>query len=104
MKFSLKRPCKECPFLKGKRYLHPERAESIANYALKENKTFVCHKTIDASEQQHCAGALIMSEKHGRPNAMHQIAQRLGIYRPENLDLSADVYANAEDMMKGHAR
>lgn len=100
MRFDLKRPCKQCPFLRGNSFLHPERAREIANYALTDNETFVCHKTIDKKEQ-HCAGALLLSERHGRPNAMHQIAQRLGIYKPEEL-LDADIYESAEEMKDGH--
>lgn len=102
MRFDLKRPCRECPFLKGRSYLHSERAREIAEVTLVGDKTFTCHKTLD-HEHQHCAGALIMSERHGRPNAMHQIAQRLGIYHPEKLDMKADIYEDAEQMQKGHA-
>ena len=103
MKFSLVRPCKECPFKKDKSYLHPERALEIAELAVCGDKTFICHKTIGGSEQ-HCAGALLMSEKHGRRNSMHQIAYRLGLYQPESLDAEAEIYETPEQMMQGHAQ
>lgn len=103
MHFDLKRPCKDCPFLRGKSYLHPERAREIANYAIRDDLTFTCHKTIGRKEQ-HCAGALLMSEKHDRRNSMHQIAHRLGLYDPSGLDHSADIYEDAAEMADGHSK
>ncbi|MFZ3585526.1 hypothetical protein ACOI1H_25965, partial [Loktanella sp. DJP18] len=69
---------------------------------LVDEVTFSCHKTIGKVEQ-HCAGALLMSEMHNRPNRMHQIAQRLGLYQPDRL-LAADIYVDADDMAEGHAK
>ena len=40
--------------------------------------TFTCHKTthLRDSEQQHCAGALIMCEANDKPNQLMRIAER----------------------------
>lgn len=103
MKFNLRTPCPQCPFLKSQGYLRPERAREIASVTLKGDKTFTCHKTLH-TQHQHCAGALVMSEKAGRPNAMHQIAERLGLYDPSRIDMEAPIYASIEEIAKGHGR
>ncbi len=82
--FSLKKPCKDCPFrnddhaFKG---LHPNRAKSIIDDLNNhETGTFPCHKTIDRDvdydddgneieknimQRKHCAGAMAVSLKSG---------------------------------------
>lgn len=116
MHFDLKRPCVDCPFLRDKAFLTRARARSIATDVLVAGKTFSCHKTLDYSNAdddggpadtkhtQHCAGALIMCEKAGRPNQMMRIAERLGMYDASKLDLTAEVYRNPADMAAGHGR
>lgn len=107
MRFDLKTPCKECPFRKSAFYLNGERAEEIANYAVKDSKTFACHKTIpeygNSKMEQQCAGALIMAAKTESYNKMFSIAEYLRIYDPSKIDMSADVYDNPEDMKNGHS-
>lgn len=82
--FSLKRPCKDCPFRKGEKMnesLGKERMEEIVN-SLHEDKIFSCHKTIDyskydddqkeyklQSENKFCAGAMLYLLKEN--NQMH---------------------------------
>lgn len=84
MKFDLKIPCKDCPFIKGSSTnitLSEDRLEEIKE-GLENDQTFICHKTLDSPspQQQHCAGALIYLEKQERPNQMMRIAERLGRY------------------------
>lgn len=102
MKYSLKRPCNECPFLKG-----TPLNESLLEARLREfaSGEFVCHKTAELREtrqagigeyvgkedSQHCAGALIALEKADRPHQMMRIMERLGLYDRSGLDMSADV-------------
>lgn len=122
MKFTLKTPCKECPFRRTMGYLSPERAREIAENAATGNFSFSCHKTLSGQRvppENHlgetvtyrpgeqdlwCAGALILGEKAGRRNRMQQIAERLGLLKPDELDMEADVYDTVEEMVKGHGR
>lgn len=104
MRFDLRRPCAECPFLRKSSYLSAARGQEIAEITISGDKTFTCHKTLRTKAEQHCAGALIMSERRGRPNAMHQVAERLGIYDPSKLHMDADIYDGPEEMSKGHER
>lgn len=71
MNFNLKKPCKDCPFLKSatKGWLGRERTEGIAQTLTSGKGTFSCHKTTGATKgvinvpqenQSHCYGALVM--------------------------------------------
>jgi hypothetical protein len=108
VKYDLIRPCKDCPFRTDIRpFLTTARAEEIAETLL-SGGTFACHKTVDYSgddededgfsegqvtgQSQHCAGAMIMLEKMEMPNQMMRIAERLGMYRPDKLDMEAPVF------------
>lgn len=94
--FKLKRPCTDCPFVKGSSTnisLSSERIEGIID-SIKDDKIFYCHKTIDYNKQlededdsfspieqnQFCAGALVYLEKKNHPNQMMRIAERIGSY------------------------
>lgn len=84
--FSLKEPCKDCPFLKdGDMHasLHPARWESIIQ-SLHNDRPFHCHKTIDYNKETHveqvddavyCAGSLLYMQKAG----INNLPMRLGI-------------------------
>lgn len=109
MKFDLKTPCKDCPFVKGNTMkLHPERVNELDDGL--RHTTFSCHKTVeyddedgegyDTEDTQHCAGALILLEKEGRPGQMQQIAQRIGMYDPAKLNMEAPVYDSFDEMYK----
>lgn len=96
MKFDLKKPCKDCPFIKGSSTnltLSEERLDDIVNDISNNDMTFTCHKTLDLakSEQQHCAGALIFLEREDNPNQMMRIAERLGLYDRRELNMTADI-------------
>lgn len=103
MKFGLKKPCADCPFRKDslKGWLGEERAQDIADAVTENDQTFACHKTVhhhdeeveeeevdeaewneEQANRQHCAGAIAMVEAEGKPNAMLQIAERLGLRDP----------------------
>lgn len=66
MRFTLKRPCNNCPFRTDVfPYLHTMRAHDIAT----TQETFTCHKTLEHDDDGelvrvpdsiHCAGFLIM--------------------------------------------
>lgn len=102
MRYGLKRPCAECPFLKGS-----PLNESLSKARLREfaEGEFACHKTaelressqagvseyVGGEESQHCAGALIALERAGRPHQMMRIMERLGMYDRRGLDPDADV-------------
>ncbi|EPL0898375.1 hypothetical protein [Acinetobacter lwoffii] len=45
--FSLKSPCKDCPFKKDKNYLRADRIQEIMDYMIKDDEIFSCHKTVD---------------------------------------------------------
>jgi hypothetical protein len=104
VKYDLRRPCPECPFLRGSplnRTLDPERIREFAE------GEFSCHKTATLREvngcqeykpnadSSHCAGALIALEKAGRPHQMMRIAERLGFYDHTKLDMDSDVDVGA---------
>jgi hypothetical protein len=97
--YDLKKPCDNCPFLKkGGVRLTQGRVQEIADAMLNWNgSTFACHKTtIDVEgdeggeravtgKSRHCAGALIFAEKNDNANQMMRIAERLGMYKPQEL-------------------
>lgn len=88
--FNLKKPCKDCPFLKNSDMRHslmPGRLEDIISDLLSNDyKNFRCHKTIDyanqdesgelirSPEEQLCYGSMIFLQKIGRPS----VIQRFG--------------------------
>lgn len=114
MNYDLIRPCPKCPFrTDGEGYLRPERAQEIAT-AIARGSTFACHQTTvyveddeggdmeATSDSQFCAGALIMMERMEAPNQSMRIAERLGVYDPSKLDMSAPV-GNVLDFQRRHS-
>lgn len=105
MRFGLVRPCIHCPFRPGG-FMGLARAPEIAESIFHNDHTFACHETVDHdalgrprthSKTQHCAGALILHEKLGRPNWRIRFAHRLGLYDPARLDMAAPVFDTVED-------
>lgn len=101
MKYNLKRPCSNCPFRSDVHFpMTKARRRDIAKSILNRQETFSCHKTnefcgdnaIETQNSQHCAGAMVILEKMERPNQMMRIAERLGMYDRENLDMDSPVY------------
>lgn len=107
--YSLKKPCKNCPFLKDKSkaiQLDPARVPGIINDLVTgEASSFSCHKTVyhsktggrwvddDSDEGGHyeqsglekqCAGSLIVMEKMGKQTTLMQVMQRMGQYNPDD--------------------
>lgn len=113
MKFTLRRPCADCPFRTDCRpkWLGRKRANEIATSITAHQKTFSCHKTNDfesgevqeTEASQHCAGALIMLEKLNQPNQMMRIAERLRLYDRHKLDMAAPVFDTAKQFIKHHS-
>jgi hypothetical protein len=101
MKFDLTAPCDSCPFRTDKlfRGLGIARKQEIADALTRRQQTFACHKTIDYSgdesryndNTQHCAGAMILLEKLGRPNQMMRWMERIGYYDRHRLNMEAPV-------------
>lgn len=102
MKYDMTKPCKKCPFVKANRFpLTRARKHEIMTSIYYYDQSFPCHQTTERFEgdngdedliaterSQHCAGAMIVLEKAGRPNQMMRIAERLGMYDHKRLDMS----------------
>lgn len=102
MKFDLKKPCSTCPFRTDVIFpLRPARRMEIT-HALMGNGSFACHNTVDYSEgdnpdpqeEQFCAGALIAMDRDEIlfENGFVRLAERLGVFDYDALDVSVDVY------------
>ena len=115
MHFNLKRPCANCPFRTDKEeqsgWLGEERAEDIIDAITRRQGTFSCHKTNiqddgelqETRDSEHCAGALILLEKMGRPNQLMRISERLGFYDRTKLDMESPVFDTPEGFIEWHA-
>lgn len=115
MRYDLRKPCSNCPFLRksGVR-LRPERAEEIAAYATdSQGAMFPCHKTtvtsddddvrrVTTRDSQQCAGSLIFAEKQGCANQAARMAERIGFYDRRKLDAVAFdlVFDDVDEMVK----
>lgn len=99
MKYTMTKPCDECPFLKKMK--HGFSLRRLKEFASGE---FPCHQTAESVEDedgfseyqakensQHCAGALIFNEKRDNPHQMMRICERIGFYDRTKLDMEADV-------------
>jgi len=114
VKFTLKKPCKNCPFRTDiEFYLGAERAEEIADAVTRLDQTFACHETTVPDDEddlemmvtensQHCAGVLIMLEKMEQPNQMMRISERLGFYDRTKLDMDAPVFDDDEQFIEAY--
>lgn len=68
--------------------------------------TFPCHKTTTFAEdgdyqptqrEQHCAGAMLVLEKQGRPNIPMRFARMQDEYHPNRLSGWEDVYNSLDE-------
>lgn len=108
---ALKRPCKDCPWRTDvPRYLDPKRYKEISEHLLDRGENFVCHKTVDYSddsdtpcldETRTCAGAMIWMQHQGKPNQMMQVMERLGAFDPSRLDMEAPVWRTRQGFEEG---
>lgn len=114
MNFNLTKPCKDCPFRSDVRpYLTTRRVREIIAGLIGAQATFACHKTtkcddegetIETRKTEHCAGALILLERQGKPNQLMRISERLGFYDRTKLDMDAPVYRDPRAMIQAHDR
>ena len=118
MNYDMTAPCSgaiSCPFrtdcLPG--WLGKERAEEIIEAIVDRQQTFACHKTtqfdddgesVHHTDEQHCAGAMILLEKIERPNQMMRIAERLRLYDRTRLQMDAPVFDEPDDFICHHAQ
>lgn len=89
MKFNLKRPCENCPFLKeGAIDLMPGRIEGImADIAADDNIHFPCHKTShQRREPSACIGATVWQRKQACLSVGARVALAVDILTIEQLD------------------
>jgi hypothetical protein len=110
--YRLTSPCPMCPFRSDiPPYLNRGRVREIQQ-SLYDGGQFPCHLTTDwgddddaehdyipTGHEVHCAGALIVLEKEGRPNQMMRIAERIGLYDARKLRMDAPVYASFRAMI-----
>lgn len=111
MKFDLTSPCNECPFRNdGVPFgLAEERVWEIlgGNDAHPwPTPSFPCHKTLHYDnggkgrahyKSQQCAGVMIILTRENRLNDILQVAERLGVWRRSDLDMTSPVYASAAE-------
>ena len=84
MKFDIKQPCNQCPYVEGGIRLEPERIIEI-DESLKEF-LFPCHKTVDKKNgNQQCAGATIYARNCGYDNRLLKMARTLVGYTVDKL-------------------
>lgn len=111
--YGLVKPCAKCPFRSDiKPYLTKGRVREIERSLVRAE--FPCHETtyrtggdetedgdyVRSGKESHCAGALILLEKLGRPSQMMRIAERLRMYDASKLDMDAPVFDSFKDMIK----
>lgn len=111
MNYTMTEPCVDCPFRISRAFpLTASRKKEISSALLSDRSSFPCHKTVDYDKTEggenhvtqpqevHCAGALIVLEREGRPTQMMRISERLGMYDMRKLDLAHDdVFATFAD-------
>lgn len=119
MSYKLTRPCAKCPFRTDiQPYLTAARVSEIEQSL--ERGEFSCHETLEedcwhdddegnetyspSGEEEHCAGALILLEKLGRPSQMMRISERLRMYDRRRLDMNAPVFDSFEEMEAAQGR
>lgn len=114
-RYALKGPCADCPFRTSLPIpLHPSRAAEIA-HSLRAGESFTCHKTVVYSDDlgdgvgevddrhagaRECGGAMAVLERQGIPNQGMRIAERLGLYEPEQIDADAPVFDSLDEWVE----
>ena len=105
MKYDLKKPCSNCPFLRSTHF----RFSTSRMVEIVEAETFPCHKTLDYTKEgpvrvreqsRHCAGHLILREKMEMPTQLMRIAERIGMYDRTKLEMDSDVYDTLDEMIE----
>lgn len=107
--FDLKRPCKNCPFLKSQGHLFRLGEERVRGIV--DAPAFQCHKTLDfdaddgegraGDQPQQCAGLMALLHKEGRANQIMRVAERISNFDASKIDASG-VYDSTEDAIAAH--
>lgn len=107
-------PCGNCPFRNDKPgFLAKGRAREIIR-AMERGEDFPCHKTLDyeatgddldaepvrTQRTATCAGYAILCELQNRPTQMMCIAERIGLYDREKLNMKAPVHRSTAAFVK----
>lgn len=108
-RYALTGPCAQCPFRRELPVpLRAERAAEIA-HALRSGESFTCHKTVRYGDEsadaghvgaRECGGAMAVLEREGIPNQGMRIAERLGVYRPEQMEADAPVFDSLDEWVE----
>ncbi len=121
--YSLKKPCKNCPFLKDREAainLAPGRVKGIIDGLVNGPDTgFSCHKSVysklsghwvddpdsedgeryqQSGNEKQCAGSLIVMQKLGKETQLMQVMRRLGQYNPDDFKTYHDLVLDGEDL------
>lgn len=116
MRFDLKAPCSNCPFRndRGPFGLDVKTVREILGGGEGRDyfpaPSFACHKTVDydrrasgrgpSPDEQHCAGVAIILHRERRLNDALQLASRLGLWDPAQLDMLAPVYNSTAEALQ----
>jgi len=84
----------------NRRARSPRALRGNRRSAIPGDLTFACHETTRQPVVQHCAGALILNEKLGRPNWRIRFAATLGLFDPSRLHLEAPVVDSVEAFVR----
>ena len=84
----------------NRRARSPRALRGNRRSAIPGDLTFACHETTRQPVVQHCAGALILNEKLGRPNWRIRFAATLGLFDPSRLHLEAPVVDSFEAFVR----
>lgn len=85
-------------------WLGEQDAKDIARRVGTDGETFTCHNTLRRKKinRSHCAGAAILQERTGGGGDMLQIAERLGLYDADKLDMQAPVVKSWQAFIRLH--
>ena len=107
--FNIKAPCSECPF----RVASPMRVrqghmEEILD-SIEDGHPFPCHKvtqnrgrTLNHPHARYCAGSMLYSLQQRRTGVHMQLAERLGLWSPDELSRHVPVMTTREAMLAHH--
>jgi Family of unknown function (DUF6283) len=92
----LKKPCKDCPFLKSVTTKMNTWENSVKSFDENGLTQMSCHKS---NNDKHCAGWVISQLKNGISNIGLRISILNGLNTKE-FDTNTDVYESLEDAIK----
>ncbi len=99
------KPCNDCPFRReGGVRLSAERIRDITSAVAPEDgngEPFTCHKTTPKRQRLHCAGALVLAFKLGRPSQIARTATSLGLVAPHVVEAQdPEIFDTVEEMLQ----